>query len=254
MIPYILSSEDKNKYASMIVLNEIINNGASFNRILGVTDNPLEQILNLMLTKDVLEINNDVYVSTERGKKLLNNFFERYFESLKIFDVFCAVDLNSGNFAFEKFYDFGDDEWKDYLNQERWEDMRVAVAEFKKLDPVEIIFMSFINEGRFDTNQSNWKINLLTDTIWNEILNIVNSNVHIDQVSPDEMINMVKTGSELMLKLIKQEEDNTHQDQKINITTNEVIDEEQYGYDYYSSYYDPYYISPFWDIPFIMLY
>ena len=61
-------------------------------------------------------------------------FKDRYQDFLKNFDCYCAVDLGEGEFAFEEFWEYEDeDEWCSYLDQERWEDLRVAVAEFKKL-------------------------------------------------------------------------------------------------------------------------
>ena len=95
------------------------------------------------------------------------------------------------------------------------------------------------------------------------MLEIVNSNIHADQIEPEEMENMVRLGSEIMMDLIKQE---------IEINNAKIIAEEEYDtieettvttvtyeeddiYCYYEPYYDdPYYVSPLWAVPLILLF
>src|SRR6202012_3566476 len=95
---------------------------------------------------------------------------KRYTEYLKVYDVFSFVDLEKGEFAFARYYDFDSDEaWLSFTDNERFDDLRIAVAIFKKLDPAEIVFMSFINENRFDTTAAGRQIDLVSDNSWKEI-------------------------------------------------------------------------------------
>lgn len=255
MKTYTLSEEDKAKYASVIILNHMINFNKGIKIPLKDDNEYLRPSLNIMYAKDLIKDINNEYVPTEKGKDFLEQFFKRYREFLKIFEVFCAVDLNTGNFGYEKFFDFETDEkFRNYLKEDRWEDMRVAVAEFRKIDPIEMIFMSFIEEGRFECDAPKWQFELLSGLAWKEILEIANNNVHVDQVDPTEMENMVREGSALMLKLI--EDKNEMEKREDEFFSTEIVVEETVvdEYEYYEPYYDPFYVSPLWAIPFILLF
>ena len=91
--------------------------------------------------------------------------------------------MEAGDFAFASYFDFDDDiRWREYLDDDRWDDLRVAVADYKKLNPVEIVFMSFISENRFGRNEVGWQFELLLGAVWDEILDICNSAIQWDQL------------------------------------------------------------------------
>jgi len=197
------------------------------------------------------------YIVTDKGRDALDKFMQRYSEYLKLFDVFCAVDLTEGTFAFSKYYDFNtDDEWYAYLNKDNWEDVRVAVCEFKKMDPVEIVFMSFINEGRFDFEKVTWPFDLTSGAVWDEITEICNAALTVEQINQGDdtvMPDIIKQGADLTVSLLQQEEQRQKEDdeaaeQDAQQNQTETITEETYSYPstYYESYYDPYYVSPLW--------
>ncbi|MCP4579785.1 MAG: response regulator [Deltaproteobacteria bacterium] len=56
------------------------------------------------------------------------------------------------------------------------------MAEFKKLDPVEIVFMSFLNEDRFGRDETGWQFDLLLGNIWDEILHICNTAIRLEDL------------------------------------------------------------------------
>ena len=198
------------------------------------------------------------YIATDKGRSALAKFMQRYSEYLKLFDVFCAVDLSAGTFAFAKFFDFEtDDEWNAYLNQDNWEDTRIAVSEYKKLDPLEIVFMSFINEGRFDVESTTWQFDISSGDVWREIEEICNSALTIEQINQGDdtvMPDIIKQGAELTISLLKQEEENRKNDEaaaaadEANNQPVTTITEENYAQpsSYYEPYYNPGYISPLW--------
>jgi len=205
-----------------------------------------------MMASNLVTIQNDRYVITEKGDEVAINLQDKYGEFLKFYDIFCAVDLNAGEFAFSKIFDFEtDDEWFAYLNQDNWSDVRIAVCEFKKIDPIEIVFLSFLNEGRFDTDENkNWQFDLVSDLIWDEILEICNTAIPLDDLLVDDAIqDIIKQGTEIVLANIKEENRRRLEEMKANATTEEydeevVIVEEEIVY--YEEYYDPYYASPCW--------
>ena len=264
---YSIDEEKKMQFAGIFVLEYMINKPSIFNLLLEGNDIDLEPILEWLMVKKYVDIENkEKYVPTEKGRESLSLFLARYTEFLNIFDIYCAVDLGNGEFAFDDYFDYQESGgWKNFLDQERFEDLRVAVASFKNMDPVEIVFMSFINEDRFGKDESGWQFDLLLGTVWDEILDICNCALawqdlgyEDDEGQVDAKVvieDIIKQGTELMMELHKQETNFAAQE----ITQSELDDKkddnetyvervvvEEYPYDYYDPYYDPYYVSPLW--------
>jgi hypothetical protein len=123
--------------------------------------------------------------------------------------------------------------------------VRIAVALFKKLNPHEIVFMSFINENRFDTNSTGWQVELLSDNIWNEIDDIVKTAITPEQLGTEDVIlDIIEQGSKIMIDLLKTESEKA----KTAIVAGDD-EEEVEEYVTYETYYDPYYVPTFWLIP-----
>jgi DNA-binding PadR family transcriptional regulator len=245
-------------------MNEIINNKAIYPVQLQGDDLLLYDTLQYMLKVGIVEIQNEIYVTTQKGSEWLQNFFNKYGEYLKVFDIYCAVDLDKGEFAFEKFYDdVSVNEWHTFLDEERFNDVRLAVAEFKGLNPLEIVFLSFFNEEKFDTE--NWQETLSSDEKWDEIEHIANTAITMEYLMPDNVMeNIVRRGSNLMGELLKEEtkrkdaevaDSNNGGDEIVTetVTTEEYI---TYPNSYYSTYcdyyYNPYFISPCWMLPILL--
>lgn len=284
---YSLTEAQKLGFASIFVLDKMLRKNR---QLMVAPTNPdelcLSEVMKALFNERLVEIQGAFYVPTEEGKNRIRVFRQRYEEYLSVFDIYCAVDLNTGEFAFEKYYDFDDDaSWRIYLQQERWEDLRVAVAIHKQLDPVEIVFMSYVLEGRFDQwGDGRWEFAILSGEIWNEILGIVNSNLHPSQlgymaddpnhpgqrmeVRPDDvMTEMLTRGGEIMLELVRRGKEVDAQQQQYEQeqlalqpqteVVTETVTETVYDYDYviadpyvyYTPYLSPFYISPIWTAP-----
>ena len=132
-------------------------------------------------------------------------------------------------------------------DNERFDDLRIAVALFKKIDPAEIVFMSFINENRFDTTAAGWQMDLLSDNDWKEIEAICATAIKPEEVGQDAMVDMVNQGSELMIKLMEEDAKQQQQDNQTVNYGDTIVEEETVQY--YEPYYDPYYVSPVWMLP-----
>lgn len=269
---YELNQDVKFKYITLVLINEIINYQKYFPVHLVDGDILLDDYLKYMLNNGLLEVKDEKYIPTKKGRDYLVNFYAKYFEFLKVFDIYCAVDLEAGEFAFAEIFndELSDDDWKDYLAQERFSDVRVAVAEFKGIDPIEIVFMSFLNEGRFDTTKTRWQHYLTLDGTWNEIIEICNSAIKLDYLKENDVIqDVIKKGSELMLELYKQEEERNNRQAEAEEEAEEEIIEEiveetiveeyveiveppYYSYSYFNPYVDIYYVSPIWGVAFIL--
>lgn len=267
---YELKQSNKNQYISLVLLNEIINNHAYPPVKVSGEDVYIDHYLQLMDGVGFLTTKDGCYIPTVGGRAELEKFYQKYNEYLKLFDIFCAVDLESGNFAFEEINNasFTDEQWADFLANERFSDVRVAVADFKGIDPLEIVFMSFLTEGRFEVGVDRWQYNLTSDGVWNEIQEICNTAVSREYLEEDGvLVDVITQGSALALKLIQEVEDALAAEAQApdgvvvieTITTEEVVEEyvdvvemPYYDYGYYYTYYDPYYISPIWLVPVLL--
>lgn len=278
MKKYPLSVRDRVQYMCIVLLQEIINFQHYFPTNLRGDDTYLGPYLDQMVSNGMLVKQGGEYRPTEVGRTELQNFYNKYYEYLKMFDVYCAVDLEAGEFAFERKNDesLSDAEWFDYLNQERFSDVRVAVADFKGLNPNEIVFMSFLNEGRFEVVDADgnpiprWQYDLTDDNngIWNEIEEITNSAIDVDYLRQDGVLeDVIKQGTALAMDLIRISDDLLAQDEadraydeqeevyETTTTTVEYVDVVEmpyYEYDYWDPYYDPYYVSPIWLLPVLL--
>ena len=227
----------------------MINGTHQFQTVANGDDSVLEPLFIDLMSKGYMTTSGMNYQVTTSGRQVFDTFMKRYTEYLKVYDIFSYVDLEKGEFAFERYFDFEtDDAWFSYTDNERFDDLRIAVAIFKKADPAEIVFMSFINENRFDTTSAGWQMDLVSDNNWREIEEICNAAIKPEEVGEDAMVDMINQGTELMIKLMQEEENQNQGGNNFGGGNNgEIIEQETVTY--YEPYYDPYYISPIWLVP-----
>lgn len=250
-----ITEDNKKTFRSIIILNEMIYGDRPFQTVDNGDDAILEPLFIDLMSKGYVQTSGLNYQITAKGREVFDTFMKRYTEYLRVYDIYAYVDLEKGEFAFSSYYDFDtDDAWYSFIDNERFDDLRIAVAIFKKLDPAEIVFMSFINENRFDATQPGWQIGLMDDTAWSEIEEICATAIKPEEVGEDAMVDMITQGSQLMMDLLKEEQERNQQENNNNAVNNgntttytETIIEEPIVY--YEPYYDPFYVSPIWFAP-----
>ena len=267
--PYSVTEEEKSRFAGVYLLWRMINERESLSAYLEGDNAFLDSLLKELYEKEYVEISDDGnYVPMPAGRELVVRFMERYTDFLKVYDLYHSVDLGAGEFAMSSYFDFGHEgderQWKAFLDDDRWEDLRVAVGEYKGINPVEIVFLSSINEGRFGKGSATgWQFDLLLGSVWDAILEVCNTNLSWSDLGPEDVIQDVITqGTGLMLSLLEEEErrippavahvgdQNGHEDGDIVETTvfEEVVSVVDYG-SYHRWYADPFYCAPFWYSP-----
>lgn len=185
--PWVATEEQKMRFAGLFLLEFMINRPQVFKVWLEKDDADLETILEWLLVQEWVEIR-DVgpdkeYIPTQQGREVIRKFMERYARFVYFFDVFSGVDLGAGEFAFERYFEILDEqEWKDYLHDDRFDDVRIAIAEHLGIDAVEIVFMSFIREDRFGRDAAGWQFDLLLGSVWDEILNVCNEAIDVSEL------------------------------------------------------------------------
>ena len=266
-----VSENDKKTFRSLLLLDLIIKNALTFDQT--IRNGLLQPVFDLLIMSgSIAQDEKGNYIATPKGVESYASFMKRFDEYKKMYDVFSYVDTGKGEFGYATFFTTENvEDWKKYVSDLRFEDMRVAVSLFKKINPAEIIFMSFLNEGRFEFNFSNltWPNVILSESQFTLIDEIISAAIKPGGVITDAfMEDMLKQGTELTISLLKQESEqisSVPEEEFINasgITTTtvttieessseEIYDDYDYDYyiDYYESYYDPYYVSPFWYDP-----
>ena len=270
---YTLTDEMKKYFCSVLLLENMINFKDKYNIVLEGDAKYLEPFLVYMHSKGYVTINEDHYAPTKKGGEVLKNYLTKLEEFRSVYRIYSAVDTGEGEFAFSKYFDFDTDEdFEEHLNDERFVDLRIALCELKGINPLEIIFLEFVDGDAFDTSEPGWELGLATGSVWSEMLGIANENIYIDDLTEEGftgeevMREVVKEGSKIMTELvIRQAEfdeeeaarlaeeedddfDDLHEDE-IEVVTYEIeyIEEPIFAYDYYDVYYDPYYCSPCWN-------
>lgn len=244
-----VKENNKKTFQGIILLNELINGTRKYQTINNGDDQLLEPLFVDLMSHGYVQTSGQNYEAAPKGIEVLNTFMKRYTEYLKLYDIFSFVDLEKGEFAFSSYFDFDTDEaWDNFKNNERFDDVRIAVAQFKKLDPAEIVFMSFVNEGRFDTTANGWQMDLLSDAIWDKIERICATAIKPDDIGQDAMEDMISQGADLMIKLLEQEIKHQQENNQNNNNGGEEVVEEE-TVEYYQPYYNPFYVSPIWLLP-----
>ena len=184
-----ISPERRRLFNGTVLLGHMASRSIDYDVLLPGSQTHLEAILSWLMTRDLVEISEgNCYTVSTLGHATVAAFRKRYRRILQYFDVFSAVDLGVGEFALSRHAEFESEaEWGRFLNDERWEDMRVAVAGYLGADPVELVFAHFMQEGRFDFEAGGWEISLLEGLVWNEIEEICQSSLTVDDLGYDEV-------------------------------------------------------------------
>lgn len=171
-----LSEEQQGQFAGLILLDRVVSEPGRFH--VALLDKPddelLEPVFKRLLDDELVQMgDDDHYAPTERGRKAFQNMLHQQQSYLAHFDIFARVDLGEGTFA---------DLDQDFLEDTRWEDLRVAVAEYKSIDPFRIVFLAMLAEGKFFENPD-WKFDLaLGSSFFTELEDIVASQVTVAEL------------------------------------------------------------------------
>lgn len=254
---YSITEDQKKEYTSGVLLDLIVKQNHKYSVVLDGKDQDLESLFVYMLAKEYLDVDkNNHYLPTQKGLEKLDNLHVRYEEYLAHFDLFSSVDLENGSFAFENIFEMDDQEWENYINQDSFVDLRIAVAWYKKMNPTDIVFLSFLKEGQFDTDKLNWQFDLLSGLIWNQIEEIIDTAIQLEElgyqtedgavISGERVIeDIIRQGAHLNVKLHAEEERMRGDDNEL---PNDFSDSDNEGYvvTNYQNYFNPLYISPIW--------
>ncbi|MGK5091203.1 hypothetical protein WDW89_04200 [Deltaproteobacteria bacterium TL4] len=190
-----LSDELKQQFAGTIILDRTLQEqGQIHASLLNKNDKFLEPYLDRLHREGILEINADnYYVATSQGKEAYGKMLQQQASYVTHFDIYSHVDLQEGVFA-EKDTDF--------LEDDRWEDLRVAVAEFKGIDPYRVVFLAMLSDEYF-FEDSDWKFDLAMGSLFEEMEDIVQSQLSEEELGYEEEGEYI-SGHEVLQDIIEQ--------------------------------------------------
>jgi len=180
---WVASPHQLSRFPGMFLLEWMVREKQSYKVWPEREDYDLKPTLDGMYSHGWLEIENDRYFPSKAGWQLTKTIKKTYEEFLYSFDVFCGVDIGSGEFAFERYFDFSDDsEWQRYLQDDRFVDLRIAVMEYLDIDAVEVVMMQFLCEYRYGKDIREWKSTALSGQLTREVVGICNDATDVNEL------------------------------------------------------------------------
>ena len=175
-LPQSLDEATQRRFAGLILLDRVVTVPSAYHAgLLEEDDELLEPVFTYLQEEELVEIGADDYFSaTEKGRGAFQNMLNQQQSNLVHYDVFAHVNLAEGTFA---------DLDKDFLEDERWSDLRVAVAMYKGIDPYRMVFLAMLAEGKFFENPD-WKFDLaLGSSFFAEMEEIAASQLTVDDLA-----------------------------------------------------------------------
>lgn len=172
-------------YLGTVLLCHMHTADKEFDVLLLGDEKHLESPLTWLMTRKLVEISDKHrYRLTAPGKEKAEEFIKRYQRFLQYFDVFGFVDLEDGEFAFSFREEFESQaEFNRFLDDERWDDLRLAVAQHLGADPYEIVFSQFLAEEEFDYQKAAWQLSLTGGIVWLQIEEIIDTAIMPEDLS-----------------------------------------------------------------------
>ena len=186
-------------------------------------DQGLEPLLKFMEERGTLTVSEEnYYLPTAKGEDVYQHLVEQLKAYVVHFDVFAYVDLEEGAFGDPKM---------DLLEGDQWSDLRVAVAEYKGIDPYRVVFLALMSTDNFYENPD-WKFDLSLGTLFDEMEQIVQDQLCVEdlsykdeeeQVSGEDVIRDIIEQGNLLAKGSRREEQEIEDKEQTEATPDEQI-------------------------------
>jgi hypothetical protein len=254
--PRFFTVETHRRLAGCVVLDEMMRRKLRLTLPLTGDDSHLGNIVDWMLTWGLLEEikrgRQRLLVATGKGRRFYRGFQQRYVEYLNIFEIFGAVDLERGVFALSDYYHMNDEEWLDFIEDDRWDDLRTPIAEHKNICPFEVVFFEYYHEGSFPDRETktSWQQHLAAGPTWDELRELVRDSPATDQLSC-EIQGMHVDGEDVLEEIIQQGLNacmTLWKEEKSLVSTGSLLPPDHtITRDFFLPYRNPAYRSPAWD-------
>lgn len=264
---YTLTKDLKEQLQAQIILDKMINEHIEFSVMMDETPFRalLQGLLTTMTAKGLLTIKNNSFIPNENGRNYLQRFVDKFEEFCKVYDIYSNVDLTVEELCDEVFIlpayldDVSDEKFDAYMEEREFVDLRCQILNYKNINPIQFVFMSFIQEGRFDSDEE-WELDLFSTEFFDEVMDVVNNYDGINEDEVEEVLPLIiKAGIDArkrsleelreeekeMMNEIDDDDDYDEEEEEVYVTYVEEVEPSFVYYDdYYDYYYDPFYISP----------
>lgn len=224
----LLTDELKKQFAGILLLDRMNTDEMSIHfSLMDRDDQLLEPYLKEMEKKGIIEVGeDDIYCVSSKGEEAYQKVLQQQESYVTHFDIFSHVDLEAGVFA---------DKDRDLLEDERWSDLRVAVAKFKGIDPYRIVFLAMLSDEVFFENPD-WKFDLAMGNLFEEMESIVEEQITIEELAysdGDEFI----SGEDVIRDIIEQGDEINRENQEKETYDSQSPESEDV---IITTYYEPY--------------
>ena len=239
----LISVEKKQQFAGLLLLDQIISGKERIHSsMMEKNDQLVEDYLNILEKRGLLSVGEELYFEpTDKGQQVYQTLLDQQQSYTTHFDIYSHVDLEEGTFA---------DKETDLLEEDRWEDLRVAIARFKGIDPHRMVFLAMMSSESLIANPD-WKFDLAAGTLFEEMEEIVENQITEEELSYDDaqghvsghdvLEDMIQQGAQInqerhQEQVAREEEEARFRDEEPEETIT-IIEEEPVGYGY--GYYNP---------------
>lgn len=171
-----LSSEQRQRFAALILLDRIVTDAGAFHAALleERDDAFLEPTFRYLQQEDLAEVGEDDHFQpTARGREVYRKLLRLRQSYLAHFEIFARVDLETGEFA--------DPEMPH--DAPRWDDLRVAICQYKGIDPFRVTFLAMLSDETFFEDRE-WKFDLaLGSNFFAELDEIVGGQISVGDLA-----------------------------------------------------------------------
>jgi hypothetical protein len=192
-----LTDAQRQQFAALILLDRVVTQPGAFHAALleSRDDAMLEATFRFLVNEDLVLIgDDDRYHASGRGQRAYRDLLHRQQSYLAHFEIFARVDLGAGEFA---------DPDSPY-DDPRFNDLRVAVAEYKGIDPFRIVFQAMLADEAF-FRERDWKFELaLGSALFGELEAVVASQLSLDHLAYESEEGERVTGEAVLEDVIVQ--------------------------------------------------
>ena len=265
-----ITIEQKDELSALVILYYIIQSGKVYTTNLEGNDLYIKDCLSWLVSKEYLKIVDDLYFVTVEGKEKGIALQRKCEDFIRRYDILRYVDTNTGEFAYSSIFKYETEpcpvtkksSWDEFLDNSRWHDLRLAAAEFHKINFIEMLFVAFLVDGEFNTESQCWQRDFQTNSVFNEMEKIINNRISLaelgysatDQI--EYIIGVMQEAKDIMIWIEETENEEIEngeyeyyeEDDDYEHVNYEIVKDTYCPEDYYNFYCNPFYVSPCWSL------
>ena len=137
-----LTASQRQEFRILLLLHHIASSQDKIHfSFLDQNHKTIESNLKELEQQDLVQLDVEQYYQlSEKGQQSYGRLVQQQVSYQAHFEIYAFVDLGAGTFA---------DPETDLLEDERWADLRVAVAEQKGIAPYRVVFLAMLSDESF---------------------------------------------------------------------------------------------------------